>query len=60
MAEIEPYASPVKNAPADGRFVAYVGGAPALMIEFFEADYHVYGARANTLDDFLSTTVIIC
>jgi hypothetical protein len=41
-----------KEAPTEDRFVAYANGIPALMIEFFPIDFHIYGPRAPSLKEF--------
>lgn len=58
MVEIRPYISKFKDRSdkeilPEYRFVAYADGIPALMIEFFAADFHIYGPRGMQLDELL-------
>ena len=57
MEEVVPYKSRFPLPEGAERFTAYVDGKAALMLEFFEDHYHVYGARAGSVSDVLATTL---
>ena len=52
MTEITPYKGKFPLDADIERFAAYVNGTPALMIEFYENHYHVYGPRAGRAETF--------
>jgi len=53
VGEIVRYEGRVALPPDIQRFVVYVNGSPALMIELYTNHYHVYGPRAGKVSDTL-------
>jgi hypothetical protein len=62
MIKIQSYVSRFESIQehraAESRFVAYADGVPALMIEFFQHDYQIYGPRAGTVDEILHNALL--
>jgi hypothetical protein len=48
-----------KQPAPDDRFVVYAAGTPALMIEFFDNDYHIYGPAHKTLDGIFDNLLLV-
>ncbi len=54
MAQAAPYESKIATPVAD-RFTITAGGSPALFVEFFNPDYHIYGPQRGTTSTIIAT-----
>ena len=58
MAQAAPYESKIATPVAD-RFTITAGGSPALFVEFFNPDYHIYGPQRGTSSTIIGTVKAI-
>jgi hypothetical protein len=63
MVEIRSYASKFRPQVAEklaekNRFIVYAAAIPALMIEFFDDHYHIYGPTSMTVEKLIDNAVL--
>jgi hypothetical protein len=58
MAQAAPYESKIATPVAD-RFTITASGSPALFVEFFNPDYHIYGPQRGTPSTIIETVKAI-